>query len=202
MTRWLCILLTVACFAGTVTADDTSVVDTTVVDTAQAATQIDTVLFVPPQDKSRAGDVTNPVNLEEHLYQQPTVALFKSLAVPGWGQLGNRKYVKAFVIAGLESWAIVSAFHFRGQANDARNLYESALTVPERNLWYNVYENKRQTRNKFYWYFGILAFLSMFDAYVDAHLSGSPLDKRNEQFEFEVAPEESGGVRATVSFSF
>ncbi|MCH9030779.1 MAG: hypothetical protein IIB00_00765, partial [candidate division Zixibacteria bacterium] len=35
--------------------------------------------------------------------QNPTAALFKSMAVPGWGQVGNKQFIKAGFVIGLES---------------------------------------------------------------------------------------------------
>lgn len=162
----------------------------------------DTTLFVPPPEKTLAGQVTNPVDLEQHLHQPPTLALFKSMFVPGLGQLGNRKYVKAVVIAGLESWLISRAVYWGKKASDARDDFDAAVDVSERNRLYNIYDEKRKNRNKYTWFAGITIFVSMFDAYVDAHLSGSPADERNEKFTFDVVPDEYGGVSASLAFNF
>ncbi len=185
--------------ASSVSADTTDVVDSVVIDSAEVS---DTILFDPPPDKSYAGRVTNPVDLEQHLTQNPTGALFKSMLVPGWGQFGNRRYTKAAVILSLEVVCFAASLHYRGQANDARDRYEAATTIASRNHWYDFYDNKRKNRNKYAWYVGITIFLSMFDAYVDAHLSGSPLDKRNDKISFEIMPDEAGGVNALVAFNF
>ncbi len=185
--------------AASVFADTTDVVDLVVLDSAAVS---DTVLFEPPPDKSFAGRVTNPVDLEQHLTQNPTGALFKSMFVPGWGQFGNRRYTKAAVIFSLEVVCFAASLHYRGQANDARERYEAATTIASRNHWYEFYDNKRKNRNKYAWFVGITVFLSMFDAYVDAHLSGSPLDKRNDKISFEIMPDEAGGVNAQVAFNF
>ena len=102
--------------------------------------------------------------------------------VPGLGQLGNRRYTKAIVIIGLETWFTASAIHYSNQAGDARAKYEGKTDTGLRNQWYLFYDNKRTNRNKFIWFAGITIFLSMFDAYVDAHLSGSPTTSRNDKF--------------------
>ncbi len=162
----------------------------------------DTSLFDPPADPTIAGQVTNPVDLEQYLRQPPTAALFKSMFVPGLGQLGNRRYVKAAVIAGLEGWFISKAIYWGGQASDVRKEFDSATELSDRNRLYSLYDEKRKKRNKFSWFAGITIFVSMFDAYVDAHLSGSPADKRNEKFTFDVVPNEYGGVSANLAFNF
>lgn len=164
--------------------------------------QIDTLLFQPLSDSSLAAQVANPINFEKHLTQHPTLALFKSMFVPGLGQLGNRRYVKAIVIAGLETWLIGSAVHYGRQASDFRDQWNEADDVASRNILYGLYEDRRDERNKFTWFAGITIFLSMFDAYVDAHLSGSPGRERNSRIAWDVVPQEEGGVRALLSCRF
>ncbi len=199
--RWVLVFILVSvCSAWA--GDSTGVALTLPVDSGALKLVPDTLVFAPPPDPSAAGQVTNPADLEQHLTQNPTVALFKSLAIPGWGQFGNRKYTKALFFAGLEAWCLVSALHYDSQMDEARRLFDSAPDVSTRNARYDFLDNKRKNRNKFLWYAGITAFVSMFDAYVDAHLSGSPLDERNEQLSFDVAPDFDGGVRATVGYRF
>ncbi|MCX6834839.1 MAG: hypothetical protein NTW07_06855, partial [candidate division Zixibacteria bacterium] len=103
---------------------------------------------------------------------------------------------------GLESVFIVAAFHYQNQAHDARELYTSAVDKNARLVWYNFYDNKRKNRNKYIWFAGLTTFVSMFDAYVDAHLSGSPADPRNDRFTLDVLPNEDGGLSASVSYDF
>lgn len=182
---------------------DTTQVDTSVVaDSVGAASTVDTLLFVPDRTITRAADVVNPADLEKHLTQPPTLALFKSLLVPGLGQLGNHKYFKAVLFGGLESVFIGAAIHYDGQAHDARELYTSAVDKSTRRVWYNFYDNKRKNRNKYIWFAGLTAFVSMFDAYVDAHLSGSPADSRNDRFTLDVVPNNDGGMSAAIGFNF
>ena len=160
------------------------------------------MLFVPDTLVSKAADVRNPVDLERHLTQPPTLALFKSMLVPGLGQLGNHRYFKAVLFGGLEGLFIGAAIHYEQQASDAQELYTSAVDYNVRLRWYSFYDNKRKNRNKYIWFAGLTVFISMFDAYVDAHLSGSPADSRNDRFTLDVVPLEEGGMVAAVSYSF
>ena len=184
------------------TPEDSLSVDTTTIIDSLTTPVVDTLLFVPSREVSPAADVTNPTNLEEHLYQQPTVALFKSMLVPGLGQLGNRRYTKALFFAGIESWFIASLLHYASQAADARQSYLEAVDINARLDYYNLYDNKRKNRNKFAWFAGLMIFISMFDAYVDAHLSGSPVDPRNDDISFDLKPADNGGVAAQLTYRF
>ena len=182
-------------------ADSSKVSDSTQVDTAQVV-PVDTIIYVPTYETHPAARVTNFVNLEEHLNQNPTIALFKSMLVPGWGQFGNKKYVKGAVVVGLQTWFISSAVKYGKQASDAKALFDQANTDSQRLARFYDWDKKRKDRNKYIWFSGIVVFLSMFDAYVDAHLSGSPTDDRNDKFGFEIAPKTNGGVAASVSYNF
>ena len=196
----LCLLILAT--AATVRAED-AVADTTrPSDTLTALSSTDTLLYTPPPPKTGVADVTNPVDLERRLTQSPSVALFKSLFVPGLGQLGNRRYFKACLFAGLEGWLIARAVHYGKEARDAGDVYDAQTDYANRTRAYYVLDRARKDRNKFIWFAGLTAFVSMFDAYVDAHLSGSPTDKRNEKVAFELAPDATGGVAASVTYRF
>jgi hypothetical protein len=194
MTRILVSLLVLTVSTIEAEPPDSTQEDTTVV--------VDTVLYQPGDLLSAYSPVTNPVNLEQRLYQNPTVALFKSMLVPGLGQLGNRRYFKAALFFGLDAWFVGSAIHYGRQAADFRSRYESDTTIAGRNAWFSLYDDRRDQRNKFTWFAVIVTFISMFDAYVDAHLSGFPQATQNSAVSFEVQPYREAGMAATVSISF
>lgn len=179
--------------------------DTVLVDTVETVrAKVDSVLFVPRLDYDPDKHVGNPVDFEQHLTQNPTAALFKSMLVPGLGQIGNRRYLKAALFIGLETWFIVSAVHYGIQAHDYRQAYDEAAPddLIARRYNYILYEDRRDNRNKFTWFAGITVFISMFDAYVDAHLSGSPYRESKKDLSFDVRPDIKGGAVAVISYSF
>ncbi len=174
-------------------------------DTTKATPEkVDTLLFIPKPDSSLMVPVDDSVNLERHLYQNPTAALFKSMLVPGLGQIGNHRYVKAGVIIGLESWLIGSAIHYGHKAHGFWNQYSSTpmSDLATRNSLYSLYSSNRDDRNKYTWFAAIATFVSMFDAYVDAHLSGAPTEDRNKKFAFEIVPLGDTGAGAALSLRF
>ncbi len=164
--------------------------------------RVDTVLYQGRIGLDQYLSADDSTNLEMHLYQNPTVALFKSAILPGFGQLGNRRYLKAVIFSGLSAWMIGSALHYRSQASDFKSAYDNATDINVRNEYYGLYTDRRDARNKFTWYAGIVAFVSMFDAYVDAHLSGFPDKSRTKDFSLVVAPDTSGGVTAQLHLRF
>ncbi|MBN2226847.1 MAG: hypothetical protein JW763_05740 [candidate division Zixibacteria bacterium] len=131
--------------------------------------------------------------------QNPTVALFKSMFVPGLGQIGNREYVKAAIIIALETTLIGTYIHYYNKTNDRENAFQTAEGSAQTRL-FEEYENARDQRNRFGWYTGTLIFLSMFDAYVDAHLAKFP--KQKEGLAVTVIPTPNEYVHVGVGYSF
>jgi len=183
---------------------DTLTADSTLSNTAAviAPVKIDSVLFIPSMDESPEKQVDNPIDFERHLMQNPTTALFKSMLLPGWGQLGNHSYIKAGIIIVLESWLIGTAIINGIDASDYNDKYNQAVELVDKRYYYSLYEQSRDSRNKYIWFAGITIFLSMFDAYVDAHLSGSPYKNNNDRLKVDIKPDTKGGASAVISFSF
>lgn len=164
--------------------------------------QVDTLLFNSDNVLADASDVSSKVNFEKHLIQNPTKALFKSMVVPGWGQFGNRKYIKGLVMLGMDVWMISSAIKYKNEASDYWKLYENSEDVISRNYYYDLYDEKRTARNKYTWFAVIVSFVSMFDAYVDAHLSGMPTKENEKRIGFDVDSDRKGGGKISLTYSF
>lgn len=172
------------------------------VSTKDSARVRDTVIYEPQMEQRPAENVTNTANLEKHLVQNPTVALFKSMCVPGLGQLGNKRILKAGLFMGLEGWFAIKAIKHGQSAHAWRARYQQETDSSVRMDIYAQYDGERTRRNKFVWFLGLTTFVSMFDAYVDAHLSGSPSNPRNDQFSFDLLPDPRGGASALLTVRF
>lgn len=159
----------------------------------------DTVLFVPPTFEGEL-PVTDSSNLEKRLRQSPTGALFKSLVIPGWGQMSNGKPVKALIYAGLQGWCIGAAIHYGGSASNFKDSYEASTDVSIRQQYYAMYKDRRQERNKYLFFLGLTTLVSVFDAFVDAHLSGSPAHPERA-VGFDLRPAQ-GGMQASLALRF
>ncbi len=161
----------------------------------------DTTIFQETSLLAGSSLVTDSTNFEKHLIQNPTKALFKSMLVPGWGQYGNKKKIKALLFASFDIWMISKALNHKKKANDLWNLYESSDDIDTRNYYHSLYDSERNRRNKYTWYAVITSFFAMFDAYVDAHLSGFPKEK-DKKLSIDIVPSESSGAVVSLSFHF
>ncbi len=132
--------------------------------------------------------------------QAPMTALFKSMLVPGWGQLGNRKYVKAGLIIGLESVLIGAIVHWADKTSVARELFNNEADTNLIPLRFQNFDDARDRRNFYSWLLATTVFISIFDAYVDAHLAKFP--KPDKKLSFEVVPPGMDRTGAYISYRF
>ncbi len=175
--------------------------DSIYVDTSVAA---DTFLYQPAGLAGSAAGVTDSIDYERKLHQNPTAALFKSMLVPGLGQIGNRQYVKAAVVIGLETWLVGSAIQHGQEASDFRKQFEASTVLADRNTFYGKYLASKDERNKFTWFAVIVTFVSMFDAFSDAHLSGFPKEQKGvtQATDLSIRPAGEKGVYASITYWF
>jgi len=118
----------------------------------------------------------------ERARRSPTGALWRSFAVPGWGQFYNGRPWKAGVIISAEAGTLAAAV---GNYVTSRRYLREAREAQEKEIKEEKYAryNDYVVETEFWgWLFvGILTY-SMMDAYVDAHLadwdvSDLPADK-------------------------
>jgi hypothetical protein len=114
--------------------------------------------------------------IEKRKSHSPTGALLRSLVIPGWGQLYNDKYIKAGLIAGLESFLIYQTAYYWDKASTYEDLYTSDTNSVTRFDKFLQYDRYRDLRNQHIWFLGITVVFSIFDAYVDAHLKNFDVD--------------------------
>lgn len=165
----------------------------------------DTVQYVPDEALSRYAAVSDTVNREARLIQSPTGALFKSLLVPGWGQIGNHKYFKALIYGGLEVLFIGAALNYKFQAQDDWDTFADLSArgkIDSANAAHATYTDHKNRRNRYTWYAAITVFVSMFDAYVDAHLSGFPKVDKHNRVGVKVGPDDRSELALSLAYRF
>jgi hypothetical protein len=103
--------------------------------------------------------------------KSPIGAMIRSLAVPGWGQLYNEQYMKTGLVMVVEGLLIGGAIVEHQRSEDDRAIYDDTTRTAEvRNAAWLRYARRVDRRNAYLWYLAGAKFLSMVDAYVDAHL--------------------------------
>jgi len=107
---------------------------------------------------------------------KPFYVMLRSAAVPGWGQVYNRKYLKAGIVVAGEGVLVLQALQELKRENQAVDRQIAIIQTggdpsdPAYILAQNDEETHRNKKINWIWW-GIAAhLLSMMDAYVDAHL--------------------------------
>jgi hypothetical protein len=105
-----------------------------------------------------------------HAYRSPSGALWRSCALPGWGQLYNRRPIKAGAIMAAEGTTL--GFAVGNYLTSRRYLREARAADGDAKKRFYGYHQDYVIDTEFWgWLFvGCVAY-SMMDAYVDAHLS-------------------------------
>ncbi|MCI0329670.1 MAG: DUF5683 domain-containing protein [candidate division Zixibacteria bacterium] len=178
--------------------------DTTGADSLQPKPPTDTVLVQGRDTSSRGADTLalpsatdtsgkkTLVPEKKTNFPSPSGALLRSLAIPGWGQLYNKKYFKAVIIAGGQGTLLGTAVVEWKRASDAKDDLDLE--------GYRVHTNNR---NLFLWLYAAATAVSMLDAYVDAHLSqdtGEGVPKIGNIFFESDAEKKSFLVKIKVDF--
>ncbi len=116
-------------------------------------------------------------------HEQPRFVMARSLLVPGWGQMHNRAWLKAVLVAGTEVWIGTRI------VQDERNLERLARDLdgaqrepgqPRVDGIVNEYNALLDQRLGRQWMLaGVIAY-ALVDAYVDAHFRGFDLEFQND----------------------
>ena len=132
--------------------------------------------------------------------KSPMGALLRSAVFPGWGQLYNRKYLKATLIFGAETTFLILMAIEWDRMNQHKKLFDSLPLGDDKNWEYEQYEFYKDRKNLFLWSALATIFISMFDAYVDAHLY--TFDKEMDRIGIEIEPRFEEEISLKLSFNF
>lgn len=126
---------------------------------------------------------------------RPSVAwtTIKSGLVPGWGQLTNKKPLKAGLFFGAYVFFAAQAIVAEQDRKDAQSAFdESGLPADMEAV--NAAVDQRNSR---LWWMGGVALFSMLDAYVDVHFW-----KFEDQWSARVGPTPGGGAALALRVRF
>lgn len=126
--------------------------------------------------------------------KNPVKASLFSLLLPGGGQYYNESKIKSALFFSTETYFTAKLIYDHNKMND---YYDKALSTigeeHQENAWnYDRYYAKRQND---LWWLGGIAFMSVIDAFIDAHLYNFDEEKRKIHLRFE-------NKKVSVSYSF
>jgi hypothetical protein len=137
----------------------------------------------PPPARSAEADTTH---ISPRGFDTPTWVMVRSALFPGWGQAKNGAWLKALLVAGIES-AFLERLYYEDRMTGIYRARAAATPVisEEHAIWDAKTRRHIGHRRDFTWWTGLLIAVSITDAYVDAQLRG--FDVR-----LEGAPEDAG----------
>jgi hypothetical protein len=146
-----------------------------------------------------AGEVPADTLIER---KSPMGALLRSVAFPGWGQFYNKKYTKAVVVFGAETTFITLAAIEWSRMNKHKKNFQNP-DYPDRYWEFEQFKFYEDRRNTFLWITAGIVFLSMFDAYVDAHLYNFDREQvRDLSIGFTSGENDQNEMRIVLSIQF
>jgi hypothetical protein len=114
---------------------------------------------------------------------QPRFVMFRSLLIPGWGQVYNHAWYKAGAVAAGEVWLGVTLVHDQQQLDDLQAQIDQAQldndTQSEAEL-VNEYNSQLDQRIAHQWFLAAVVTYALVDAYVDAHFRGFELEFKHD----------------------
>ncbi len=138
--------------------------------------QIDTT-FISSEDRT-----TDSIFI---MQKSPWGAVLRSAIIPGFGQIYNESYWKVPIIWGLAGWFIYNWSDLNKLYKDNQALYQ----INNQSIYKLRRDFYRDQRDKFAIYLGLLYFLNIVDAYVDAHLYDFYIESNSLndiQFNFQI----------------
>jgi hypothetical protein len=186
-------------------------------DSVAAAPAAPAPALKPISETPAARDTVRRTLPVKHLFDQPRFVMGRSLVFPGWGQFHNHSYIKAGVVAGLESWLIVRVVQDHGALNDLRAEVDAARSRGSDAAYTdaaNRYNSRLEQSTSRLWFLGGALAYSLIDAYVDANFQGFDVEFRQDPAlpggpPVEITParpggggSRGGGMRAALRWHF
>ncbi|MBC8385906.1 MAG: hypothetical protein H8E57_10365 [Candidatus Cloacimonetes bacterium] len=113
--------------------------------------------------------------------KSPLKASVLSFLLPGGGQFYNGSYLKFGFVCALESGLIGLASYHHWKSEDSYKKFEQTDNA---DYYYDYIDNYNKRQSEIFW-IGTVVFLSMIDAFVDAHLFDFDEKKEKIRLKFE-----------------
>ncbi|MEX0647125.1 MAG: DUF5683 domain-containing protein [Balneolaceae bacterium] len=130
--------------------------------------------------------IADTVNENTEEFPSPTSVMFKSMIIPGWGQVVNRQVWKVPIVYGLFAGVGIYTHYLHDQYTDYRAAYYNAVQGEDNDFRFGatpgylegvstseLLENRTSLRNRRDFMFVVLGMaygLNILDAYVFAHM--------------------------------
>jgi len=128
------------------------------------------------KDSNNSVQDSSNVSKDFTLSKSPSGALFRSLFIPGWGQLYTGSWFKALAFFGTDAGMIYGIFVQHDRYLDYKDQAAFTKTEREKLLLTRSSNFYKDDRNRLIWWTVGLTLLAGFDAYVEAFLYDFKID--------------------------
>jgi hypothetical protein len=125
-------------------------------------------------------------------------SLQKSLLIPGWGQLSEKRYSEGVLFLSVELFCIYKIFSYNHKGNDYYDLYKKADNVSDATEYRDLTEKYDTKRNRF-----ILAAAGVWIVnLIDIYFIVKKKDKKDKNLRLKFKLNENKNLAFTISYSF
>jgi len=146
--------------------------------------------FLPCSGQEVAPEETPP--------EKKFTSLHKSLLVPGWGQLAEKRYIEGVVFLSAEIFAFYQVFSFNHKGNGAYAQYKDAVSVADAVHYRQKTEDYDKKRNQYLLVAAGVWVINLIDIYFI--MKNKDNQGKNLRLKFESGKNKS--LAFTVSYSF
>jgi hypothetical protein len=102
--------------------------------------------------------------------KSPTGAIYRSIALPGWGQWYVERYWKAPLFFGATAFTITNVIVQHNRFTTRQQEFDNSTNPIEKSVLLQQKENNRNQRDLFSFFTLLIYGVAAIDAYTDAHL--------------------------------
>jgi len=125
-------------------------------------------------------------------------SLQKSLLIPGWGQITEKKYIEGVLFLSAEIFCIYKIFSYNHKGNDYYDLYKKTDNVSDATEYRGLTEKYDTRRNRFILVAAGVWIINLIDIYIIVKKKGKK--ERNLRLNFKLNENKDPALTFTYSF--
>jgi hypothetical protein len=125
-------------------------------------------------------------------------SLQKSLLIPGWGQIAEKRYIEGALFLSAEIFCIYKIFSYNHKGNNNYSLYKKADNVPDAIKYRDLAEKYDKRRNSFILAAAGVWIINLIDIYIIVKRK----DKKERNLRLKFKLNENKDLALTFTYSF
>ena len=135
---------------------------------------------------------------QETIDSKKMSSLQKSLLIPGWGQIAEKRYLEGVIFLSAEIFCFYKIFSYNHKGNDYYDLYKKADNVLDATEYRELAEKYDTKRNRYILAAAGVWIVNLVDTYIIVKKKGKK--QRNLRLKFKL--DENKDLAFTISYNF